>query len=201
MKLCYLMFVSLLVCVVNAFAADGDVTKGKTLAQPCAACHGVDGNSTAPIWPKIAGQHAAYIVKQLKDFKSGNRVNEQMAAMVAALSDEEMLHLGAYYASQKVKIGVTEAKSFELGQRIYRAGDATEGIPACMACHGPNGAGNPAALYPALTGQHAAYIEKQLKLYRSEELNNDAAGIMRTVTGGMTNEQIKAVSQYIQGLH
>ncbi len=192
--ICLLMFVS-----ANSYA--GDPEKGKTLSQTCAACHSVDGNSVSPIWPKLAGQHAEYIVKQLQDFKDGKRVNAQMAPMVASLSDEDMADIAAYFAIQNIKPGSAKPELIESGQQIYRAGDAEAGIPACMACHGPAGAGNPGAKYPALGGQHAEYTVIQLKAFKSEERSNDEANVMRDIAGPMTNTQIEAVSAYIQGLH
>ena len=185
----------------NSFAEGGDPAKGKALSAICAACHNADGNSINPIWPKLAGQHGAYIVKQLQDFKEGKRVNAQMSGMVATLSNEDMPDLGAYYASQKTKQGSAKPELIDLGQNIYRSGDSQAGIPACMACHGPNGKGNPGALYPSLSGQHAEYTATQLKLFKAEERNNDVNGVMRAVAGPMTNAQIEAVAEYIQGLH
>ena len=185
----------------HSLAAGGDPAKGKTLSQTCAACHSVDGNSVNPIWPKLAGQHASYIAKQLNDFKAGKRVNAQMTAMVAPLSEQDMQDLGAYFASQKTKPGSANPDLIELGQQIYRAGDSESGVPACMACHSPNGAGNPAALYPSLSGQHATYTAAQLKMFKAGERANDLNKVMRTVAGPMTNEQIEAVAEYIQGLH
>ncbi len=202
MKKYYLTVISLFMLVSgNSYAAGGDPVKGKALSQTCAACHSADGNSVNPIWPKLAGQHASYIVKQLNDFKAGKRVNAQMTAMVASLSEQDMQDLGAYYASKKTKPGSANPDLIESGQRIYRAGDSQTGVAACMACHGPNGAGNPAALYPALSGQHAQYTAGQLKMFKAEERSNDANNIMRTITGPMTNAQIEAVAEYIQGLH
>ena len=185
----------------NLAAESGDPINGKTLAQTCAACHSPDGNSVNPVWPKLAGQHASYIVKQLKDFKEGKRVNAQMSGMVAALSDSDMLDLAAYFSSQKIKPGTAKPEMIELGQKIYRAGDSDRGIPACMACHGPAGKGNPGAMYPSLAGQHAEYAAIQLKSFKTEERNNDANAVMRSIAGPMTNAQIEAVSEYIQGLH
>ena len=177
-----------------------DPVKGKTLSQPCAACHGVDGNSINPIWPKIAGQHSSYIFKQLNNFKNGDRVNAQMSAMVANLNDQDMRDLGAYYESQKISLGFSNPNSIDLGQKIYRSGDKDSGVAACMACHGPAGNGNPSAVYPAIQGQHAEYIATQLKMFKSEQRNNDLNGVMRTVAGYMSEAQINAVSEYIQGL-
>ena len=153
-----------------------------------------------PIWPKIAGQHESYIVKQLMDFKAEKPVNAQMAGMVANLSEQDMQDLAAYYASQDIKPGTANPDLIETGQTLYRAGDSSKGIPACMACHGPAGKGNPGALYPSLSGQHAEYTAMQLKYFKSEERNNDANAVMRSIAGPMTNAQIEAVSEYIQGL-
>jgi cytochrome c553 len=200
MKIQHLTILGLLLLAINnSYAADPE--KGKTLSQTCAACHSIDGNSINPVWPKLAGQHADYLIKQLQDFKEGNRVNGQMAPMVAALSDEDMADLAAYFSSQKVKRGSANPDLIELGQKIYRAGDAETGVPACMACHGPSGAGNPGALYPALAGQHAEYTALQLIAFKAGERANDSAEVMRTIAGPMTDAQIEAVSEYIQGLH
>ena len=202
MKIYYLTVISLFMIISGySFAAGGDPSNGKSLSQICAVCHSVDGNSVNPVWPKLAGQHASYIAKQLKDFKDGKRVNAQMTAMVAPLSGQDMEDLGAYYASQKTKQGTAKPELIELGQRIYRAGDSQAGIPACLACHGPVGVGNPAALYPSLSGQHAEYTARQLKMFKAEERNNDVNNVMRSIAGPMTNAQIEAVSEYIQGLH
>jgi len=200
MKKYCLTFISLLILVSN-YSYAGDPARGKSLSQTCAACHNADGNSINPVWPKIAGQHAEYLDKQLNDFKDGKRINAQMAAMVASLGKEDMTDLAAYYAIQKAKPGSAKPELIESGQTIYRAGDAELGIPSCMACHGPSGAGNPGALYPALAGQHAAYTILQLKAFKAEERNNDVNSVMRSIASSMTNEQIEAVSEYIQGLH
>ncbi len=169
--------------------------------KTCAACHGVDGNSVNPVWPKLAGQHAEYIFKQLKDFHSGARKNVQMSPLAAPLSEEDMQDIATYYSSQKIKIGHASAKTLPLGEQIYRAGDASKGLPACMACHGPSGAGNPAALYPALSGQHAEYTKIQLLAFRDNKRTNDTNKAMQIVSEKMTTEEIDAVANYIQGLH
>lgn len=200
MKIYYLTIISLFM-LVSSYCYAGDPGKGKTLSITCAACHSADGNSINPVWPKLAGQHAEYLVKQIQDFKEGKRVNAQMAPMVASLSEEDIADIAAYFASQKIKPGAAKPELIEAGQQIYRAGDSQTGIPACMACHGPAGTGNPAALYPAIAGQHAAYTAIQLKAFKSEERNNDANKVMRSIAGSMTNAQIEAVSEYIQGLH
>jgi len=184
----------------NIKSANGDPVNGKNLSQPCAVCHNADGNSVNPIWPKLAGQHASYIVKQLKNFKDGDRVNAQMTAMVASLTEQDMNDLGLYFENQKNNLGFANQDSISLGQKIYRAGDSETGVAACMACHGPAGFGNPGAMYPSLQGQHAEYTAMQLKMFKTGERNNDANAVMRSIASRMTDPQIKAVSEYIQGL-
>lgn len=199
MKIYYLMAISLLMLTSYSSYA-GDLAKGKALSATCAACHSADGNSVNPVWPKLAGQHASYLIKQLNDFKDGNRVNPQMAPMGASLSEDDILNLAAYFSSQTIKHGSANPDLIKAGEKIYRAGDAENGVPACMACHGPAGTGNPGALYPALAGQHAAYTSIQLKAFKAEERNNDLDNVMRVVAGSMSDQQIEAVSEYIQGL-
>ena len=179
----------------------GDPQAGKAASTTCAACHGADGNSTNPVWPKLAGQGAPYIIKELHDFKSGARKNPMMSPMAAPLSDKDIANLAAYFTSQKRTLGAADPKLVEEGGKIYRGGDAETGVPACMACHGPGGAGNPEAKYPALGGQHAEYVAAQLKAFRSGERANDPASMMRTIASRMTDAQINAVSSYVQGLH
>jgi len=189
----------LLTASLDSIAADPDA--GKQKAQICAACHGADGNSTNPDWPKLAGQHSEYLVKQLSDFKAGNRQNPQMSAMIASLSQEDMADIAAWFDSQTTKIGAASEDLLEEGKKVYRYGNADTGVPACMACHGPDGAGNPAAKYPKLSGQHGPYTVTQLKAFRSGERSTDPNRIMRIVAGPMTDQEIEAVADYAQGLH
>lgn len=193
--------ISLLTLLSLNSHAEGDVAAGKEKSQVCAACHGADGNSSNAVWPKLAGQHAEYIAKQLRDIKNGERENAQMSPMAANLSEQDILDLAAFYSSQKIKAGKTDPALLELGQKIYRAGSIDAGVPACMACHGVNGRGNPAAMYPALGGQYAAYTQAQLNAFRDGTRANDLNAVMRTIVGRMTDEEIRAVSEYIQGLH
>lgn len=181
--------------------AAGDAEAGKTKAAMCAACHGTDGNSPAPNFPKLAGQHADYIAKQLQDFKSGERQDATMNGMSAALGEQDMADLGAFYSGQKVNVGAAAADKAELGETLYRAGNAASGVAACVACHGPTGAGNPMAKFPSLGGQHADYTVTQLKNFRAGARANDAGSMMRGVAKKMTDAEIEAVAQYIQGLH
>ena len=187
--------------VVGAAQAAGDAEAGKAKAAACVACHGPDGNSPAPNFPKLAGQHADYLLKQLKDFKSGARTDPTMNAMVMPLSEQDMADISAFYATQKVTIGEAAAEQVELGQTIYRAGNAASGVAACAACHGPAGGGNPMADFPDVSGQHADYTKLQLQNFRSGTRANDASAMMRGVAKKMTDAEIEAVAQYIQGLH
>ena len=187
-------------------AGQPDLAKAKqTAEQVCGACHGTDGNSQIPTNPKLAGQHAEYLNKQLRNFKSeggkpAERANPIMGGMVAALSEEDMKGLATYFAGQQLKPESAKNKaSIELGQKLWRAGDIKRGIPACAACHGPAGAGLPAQ-YPRLSGQFADYTEAQLKAFRAGERANDPAKMMRTIALKMTDPEIKAVADFAAGL-
>jgi cytochrome c553 len=181
--------------------SEGDAGAGKTKSAACAACHGADGNSVAPNFPKLAGQNAPYLHKQLADFKSGKRVDPTMTGMVAPLSDADMADLAAYFATQTTKVGSAAKDQVELGQMIYRSGNAATGVAACAACHGPTGAGNPQARFPKLSGQHADYVVTQLKRFAAGERANDPGSMMRVVAHKMNEAEMKAVAQYVQGLH
>ena len=170
-------------------------------AATCAACHGADGNSINPEWPNLAGQHASYTAQQLKLFKDGVRVNASMAPMVANLSPEDMQALGEHFANLSPKIGSISAEEIDPGEALYRGGNADSGVPACMACHGPNGAGNAAAKYPALRGQHAKYTTIQLNAYKDGSRQGDEKGIMAVVAKKMTEAEIEAVAKYINALY
>ena len=190
-----------LVLAAGGVQAAGDAEAGKAKSATCLACHGPDGNSPNPIWPKLAGQHPAYIKKQLADFKAGARKNDLMSPMAAPLNEQDIENLAAYFTSQKQSPGVAAADKVELGEKMYRAGNAATGVAACMACHGPTGIGNPEANFPRISGQHAAYLDKALKDFRSGSRTNDTANMMQAVAGKMTDAEIAAVAQYIQGLH
>jgi cytochrome c553 len=190
-----------LISSVSPVWAGGDATAGKEKSAACAGCHGMDGNSANPEWPKLAGQGDHYLSKQLQDFKGGVRKNATMAPMVAALGEQDMADLSAFYSSQAVQVGSADEKLVELGQKIYRGGNPASGVSACIGCHGPSGAGNPAASFPSLSGQHAKYVENQLNTFKSGERSNDAGKMMRTIASKMTEQEIKAVASYVQGLH
>lgn len=187
--------------VGTAYAA-GDANAGKTKSASCAACHGVDGNSVNPIWPKLAGQHADYIAGQLAAFKSGDRQDPTMNGMAAPLSEQDMADLGAYFASQTRSIGVpADEEKAAKGKALYVGGDKTKGVSACMACHGPSGAGNPGAGFPSLQGQQVDYVVKALKDFRSGTRTTDPQKMMRDIAAKMSDDDINAVAQYIIGLH
>ncbi len=191
---------SLISSASPAWAA-GDAAAGKEKSATCAGCHGMDGNSVNPEWPKLAGQGDRYLDKQLRDFKDGDRKNATMAPMAAALNEQDMADLSAFYSSQTLQAGSADEELVELGQKIYRGGNPASGVAACIGCHGPSGAGNPAASFPSLSGQHAKYVEIQLNIFKSGERSNDADKMMRTIAGKMTGQEIKAVASYVQGLH
>ncbi|MCF5666004.1 MULTISPECIES: c-type cytochrome [Pseudomonas fluorescens group] len=182
----------------------GDATAGQAKAAVCGACHGPDGNSPAPNFPKLAGQGERYLTKQLHDIKDGKRTVLEMTGLLTNLSDQELADLAAYFASQKGSVGAADPKLVARGEKLFRGGDLEKGLPACTGCHSPNGAGIAAAGFPHLSGQHATYIAKQLTDFRKEEAgraNDGDAAIMRTIARKLSDEDIAAVSSYIQGLH
>ncbi len=195
-----------LVMVLSALSSlavqAADIEAGKAKSVTCAGCHGVDGNSTNPIWPSLAGQHAAYTLKQLKEFKSGTRQNAVMAGMVAALSDDDMVNLAAYYESLTPKGAPVAAETdvLQKGQDIYRGGITDAQVAACTACHSPTGKGNGPAGWPSLAGQHAEYTVAQLKAFQSGARANDAGLMMRNVAKRMSEAEMQAVAAYLAAL-
>ena len=165
----------------------------KIVNNLCIACHAIDGNSSISMNPKLAGQHSAYITKQLMNFKNGSRENAVMAGMVASLTEDDMKNLGLKLSSAK-----TNGKG-SLGEKIYRGGLSDKGVPACASCHGPAGHGVP-DVYPRLNGQHSEYSLSQLNLFRLEKRSNDEGMMMRTIAQKLTEKEMQAVSDYIQGL-
>jgi len=183
-------------------APAGDVEAGKAKSASCVACHGVDGNSVNPEWPKLAGQHEGYLTKQLLYFHSGERMNDTMKGMVQGLTEQDARNLAAYFASQEIKYGAADPALVELGEKIYRSGNAESGVAPCMGCHGPNGSGNPGANYPVLHGQHAKYVEIQMHGFaEGKRVNENSLKMMQILAARMTNREIRAVASYIQGLH
>lgn len=184
-------------------AATGDVEQGKAKSAVCASCHGMDGNTPiAPIYPKIAGQHSKYMANQLAKFKDGSRNEPTMASQAMGLSDQDMLDLGAYYASLPGSEGTASETSIEAGQKLYLGGNTMTGVSACAACHGPRGSGNPAAAYPSISGQSAGYTLQQLKNFKMKTRGADAnATIMNDIAARMTDEEMQTIADYVAGLH
>ncbi|WP_263146358.1 cytochrome c4 [Pseudomonas sp. RIT-PI-AD] len=199
----------------SANAADGaivgDAAAGQGKAAVCGACHGPDGNSPAPNFPKLAGQGPRYLLKQLKDIKAGNaptakpgegRKVLEMTGLLDNLSDQDLADIVAYFSSQKMGVGAADPKLVKHGEELFRGGKLAQGMPACTGCHSPNGAGNAAAGFPQLGGQHATYVAKQLTDFREGNRVNDGDSmVMRTIASKLSNKDIEAVSSYIQGLH
>lgn len=205
----------LFVYSMTAFAADeqgskfvGDAAAGKAKSITCSACHGPDGNSLMPDFPSIAGQHAKYLVKQLKEFKLGAQTNGNegryeavMSAQSLGLSEQDMHDLAAYYASQPAEAGSAPEEVIEMGMALFMGGDVERGITACAACHGPNGAGAGLAGFPKVQGQHPAYTAEQLKKFRDETRANDPNNMMRDIAAKLTDEDIEVLAKYLRGLH
>jgi cytochrome c553 len=185
----------------GAANAAGNAKAGETKSAVCLACHGPNGNSVVPTWPKLAGQHPEYLYKQLMDFKSGARKNEQMSPQVIPLNEQDFQDLAAYFSGQTQTQGATDPGVAELGERIYRGGNPATGVPACSGCHGPAGSGLGLARFPRVSGQHAAYVEQTLMHFRDGVRANDPNAMMRGVAARMTDQEIAAVAQYVQGLY
>lgn len=183
----------------SAKVAKPDLVKGEAkFTAVCASCHGADGNSGSPAYPKLAQQHPEYLVKQLQEFKSGKRANAVMSGFVATLSDEDMKNIAFWLAAQKAKPGFAKDKELvALGERIYRGGIADRQVAACAGCHSPNGAGLPSQ-YPRLGGQHADYAATQLVTFRDGVRKNSPQ--MAQVAAKMNDREIKAVADYVAGL-
>lgn len=186
----------------------GNVQAGKAKSAACVACHGVDGNSILSINPTLAGQHQRYLFKQLREFKLGAQTNGEkgryaaaMSAMAMPLSEQDMADLAAYYSSQKAKAGTTVEDVIEIAQPLYRAGDKSRGIPACIACHGPRGSGTSLSGFPKISGQHAQYINAQLMAFKQGKRHNDLNDMMRSVARKLSDDEIDALSEYVGGLH
>ncbi|MFT5722260.1 MAG: cytochrome c553 [Motiliproteus sp.] len=194
------LLISLLISigVSGAAWAQGDAAVGQGKAALCAGCHGADGNGASPAFPKLAGQHPSYLVKQLKDIKGGVRISPMMVGFAAGLAEQDMEDLAAYFSTLEVTKGVaTDADLVAKGEAIYSAGIQSKGVAACAACHGPDGAGNGLAGFPSLKGQYSAYVEAQLKGFRDGARANDPAAMMRDIAGKLNDGEIKAVSAYI----
>ncbi|MFG3452373.1 cytochrome c [Pseudomonas knackmussii] len=191
--------------------AAGNAEAGQEKVAVCGACHGADGNSAAPNFPKLAGQGESYLFKQLQDIKAGStpgapegvgRKVLEMTGMLDPYSDQDLADIAAYFASQKLTVGMADPALVEQGEKLYRGGKLDLGMPSCTGCHAPNGVGNDLAGFPQLGGQHAAYTAKQLTDFREGSRTNDGdTAIMRTIASKLSNKDIEALSSYIQGLH
>lgn len=195
-------------CLLALFSleagAAGDAAAGGGKAAICAACHGAGGNSVVPQWPKLAGQHEGYLLRQMMLIQSGARPVPEMIGIVAGLNEQDMADLSAFFATQVRQGGVADESLVATGQKLWRAGNADSGVPACMACHGPAGEGNPLAGYPALAGQHALYTANLLRRFRGGENwgpKDASSQVMNGVAAEMTDGEIDAVASYIQGLY
>ncbi len=176
----------------------GDVKAGQEKSAMCVACHGTDGNSVVPMYPKLAGQSASYLAKQLADFKSGARVDPVMAGMVAGLSTTDMDDLAAYYAVQTSTAGT--GATDDIGRKLYFGGDVKKGITACIACHGIKGKGMAQAGFPAVAGQNADYLKKQINTFRDGSRSNDNNKIMRNIAIKLSDSDVEAVVKYMSAL-
>jgi cytochrome c553 len=192
-------------------AVSGNAEAGASKAGVCVACHGVNGNSTNPEWPVLAGQNAAYLREQLAMFKARKRINEIMYPIVAQMSEQDFADVAAYFAAQTPAGLEADPSYWKAGEALYKAGDATRNIPACTACHGPSGQGNAGAGYPALRAQHSVYTVKQLQDYLTKNRYRDPAdaatvnqtrnsAMMMTIAARLTPEDIRNLASYLQGL-
>lgn len=201
------------VSFASATLAAGDAARGEKLTAVCAACHGPDGNSAMATFPKLAGLGEKYILKQLQDIKGGSRQVTEMTGLLTNFSDQNLADIAAYFSSKTTQLSGAkdikvltnngdEASALELGARVYRGGNKEAGIPACTGCHSPRGQGNAPAGYPRLSGQHADYVEKQLKDFRAgRRVNDGEAKTMRSIAERMTDAEIKALANFVSGLH
>jgi cbb3-type cytochrome c oxidase subunit III len=194
--------VLLTVGLASLAQAAGDPAAGQAKTAICAACHGADGNSPAPNFPKLAGQGERYLTKQLLDIKSGRRPVPEMTGMLATLDDQGLADVAAWFASQKPTIGAADPNLVAAGQALFRGGNLALGLPACTGCHAPDGTGNAAAGFPHLGGQHAQYLSKQLTDFREGNRSNDGDSlVMRSIAAKLSNKDIEALAAYVQGLH
>jgi cytochrome c553 len=182
-------------------SATADPVAGQSKTIVCGACHGPDGNSLVPVFPNLAGQGERYLLKQLHEIKDGKRVVPEMTGLLVPLSDQDLADIAAYYAGQKVSAVAADPDLAAQGEALFRGGKLEQGVPACIGCHSPNGAGIPSAGFPQLSGQHAAYIKKQLTAFREGYRTNDGDTlVMRAIASKLSNRDIDALAAFIQGL-
>lgn len=194
--------IALVLCSPFSTYAVGNYQIGQEKSTACAACHGATGVSTQPEWPSLAGQHASYLMKQLYDMKEHRgREALTMTSLVANLTDQDMADLAVFYARQPLPEGSTPKKYLARGEALYRGGDFTQHITACIACHGPRGRGNAEAGFPSLSGQQAGYTVLQLQNYKDHKRRNDLNSIMQDISARMSTEDMVAVANYVAGLY
>lgn len=196
--------------VTGMAQAGGDPQAGKEKVTVCGACHGMDGNSPAPNFPKLSGQGERYLLKQLRDIRAGSAADApagtgrkilEMTGLLSALSDQDLADIAAYYSRQKTPTGAADPALAERGEKLFRGGKLESGMPACTGCHAPDGSGNDLALYPRLAGQHGTYLGKQLTDFREGNRTNDGDSmVMRSIAAKLSNKDIEALASYIQGL-
>ena len=192
----------LALCATFTVNATGNYQNGREKSMVCAACHGATGISINPVWPSLAGQHAPYLIKELRDFKlKKGRDDPTMTPMSINLSEQDMADLAIFYAKQPLPTGSTPQKYLTRGEQLYRGGDFNKHITACIACHGPKGTGNAQAGFPVLCGQHAAYTILQLQAFKVNKRSNDLNSIMRDISARMDTDDMEAVAHYIAGLY
>jgi cytochrome c553 len=182
-------------------SATDDPVAGQSKTVICGACHGPEGNSLVPVFPNLAGQGERYLLKQLQEIRDGKRVVPEMTGLLVPLSDQDLADIAAHYAGQKVSAVAADPDLAAQGEALFRGGKLEQGVPACIGCHSPSGAGIPSAGFPQLSGQHAAYIKKQLTAFREGERTNDGDTlVMRTIASKLSNMDIEALAAFIQGL-
>ena len=199
-QICISSTLILLLIAPVSFLFAGDIEAGKIKSIVCSACHGQDGNSINPLWPSLSGQHEQYTINTLRAYQNGNRVDAIMRAQVLALTEEDFEDIAAYYNAQKIQQKEYDYELAKKGESLYRGGNSSTGVAACIACHGPTGRGNPGAGYPSLAGQHAEYTQDALKAYVTLERKTGLNDMMQSLAPRLTAEEIEAVSEYIQAL-
>ena len=199
-QICISYTLILLLIAPISFSMAGDVEAGKSKWIVCSACHGQDGNSINPLWPSLAGQHKQYTIHTLRAYQNGTRVDAVMQAQVMALTEQDLEDIAAYYNAQTMQKKDYDYGLAKKGESLYRGGNASTGVAACIACHGPTGRGNPGAGYPSLAGQHAEYTADALKDYIKTERKAGLNDMMQSLAPRLTAEEIEAVSEYIQAL-
>ena len=199
-QICISFTLTLLLIAPISFSMAGDVEAGKSKSIVCSACHGQDGNSINPLWPSLAGQHKQYTIHTLRAYQNGTRVDAVMQAQVMALTEQDLEDIAAYYNAQTMQKKDYDYGLAKKGESLYRGGNASTGVAACIACHGPTGRGNPGAGYPSLAGQHAGYTKDALQDYTNTERKAGLNDMMQSLATRLTAEEIEAVSEYIQAL-